>query len=96
MDKSHPHLKDNFRTFRMAYYVPSIESWNTHLDMDYFAVRCLSRLCMDLARPFVIQHLETNITVRLVPQDFKGDNGFSLLNLFFNRISGRCAESTAR
>lgn len=87
-------LKDNFRTFRMAYYVSSSKSWNTHADMDFFSVRCLVRLCMDLSRPFIIQHLETDTCVRLVAQDLKDDYGSLLLNLFFNSLSGRCAEYT--
>lgn len=87
-------LKDNFRTFRMAYYVPSIKSWNTHADMDFFSVRCLVRLCMDLSRPFMIQHLETGDTVRLLPQDLKDDYGSLLLNLFFNRLTDRNGSDT--
>lgn len=94
MDKSTSPLKDNFRTFRMAYYVPSIDSWTVHEDMDYFATRCLVRLCMDLSRPFVIHHLETDAVVRLKSKNLTGGTGIAILNLFFNRLTDRNGSDT--
>jgi hypothetical protein len=93
MDKSKPHLKHNFRTFRMAYMVASESSWNVHYELDLFSVKMLSELCMALSRSFLIEHVETGIRFQAIspyllehmPED---------LNLFFNSLSGRCAEST--
>lgn len=86
-------LRDKLKTFQMAYFVPSTATWNLHENMDLFSVRMLSAVCMDLKRPFVIRHIETDLRAKVIAP-YSRDSAEKTLNLFYNSLSGRCAECT--
>ena len=94
MDITGPLLRDTLRTFRMAYFVPLSASWNLHEDMDLYSVRVLSRICMDLSRSFLIEHIETRIKVQVMTP-YSPKNAAERLNLFYNRLSDRTSKDGA-
>lgn len=84
------HLETPEDTFRVSYYIPKLKKWHTHEDCNFHVMEIIGKLAVSLNRHLRVMSNQTHVIV-----DVRNGTEFAfLLNLFSNRLSGRCGQST--
>jgi len=82
-------ITNNPKNYGIAYFVRELEEWHCIKNLDLWQVWYACKVCAELGREIRVRH---NATLQIVSLHARAEEKVLLLNLFSNRISGRCGK----